>query len=210
MSKEAISYDHLVNDLQGKGKNDRALGILIGNPNCEFVKNNIINKIAEYHHRSNYGIDFYFPGYGTLWGGLYGLYPDVENVCKIKGEVWAFSTQSFCEFIDKLEDCSIWKYSGETELIILNFKNGELDFSEVLVFWLDRMVKEDVISSPSNFFQDIFRMFKHNASIERIRDKLSFNQLGTTIINSIKNSIPYKLGKIYDDAKYFCTRNLSK
>ncbi|MFS0562757.1 hypothetical protein AB1K91_18740 [Terribacillus sp. 179-K 1B1 HS] len=40
---EAITYQQLLEDLREKGNNNVVLGILIGNPNCEFVKNNIIN-----------------------------------------------------------------------------------------------------------------------------------------------------------------------
>jgi hypothetical protein len=68
---DAISYEVLLDDLRGKRSIEKrkAIGILLGNPNCDFVKNNILNRIAYFHERSNYGIDFYFPGYGAYWYG---------------------------------------------------------------------------------------------------------------------------------------------
>lgn len=204
---DAISYEKLLEDLHRTGRDDITFGILIGNPNCEFVKNIIINRISEYHHSSNTGIDFYFPGYGAYW---HDTVPDSENVCNINGVQWSFSSQKFIDFIEKLEECSKWNYSGETELIILNYKNGELDFSEVLVFWLDRMVKENIIYSPSNFFRKIFKIFKENTPITKTSDRLAFEQIGNIIIDTIKRSLPGKMGKIFDESKYFCTRDLKK
>lgn len=203
---EAISYNNLLNDLQENVETEKAIGILIGNPNCEFVKNNIINKVSQYHHRSGNTIDFYFPGYGAYW---FESIPDGETICKINGVDWSFSPEKFNDFLIELESKSKWQYSGETELLILNYKNGALDFSEVLVFWLDRMVKEGVIYSPSNFFESIFRMFKQNHTIERTSDKLSFKQMGTHI-SKIINEKAFGAIDLFNHTAYFCTKDLRK
>lgn len=204
---DSLTYEHLLLNLQRKGTDEVTLGILVGNPNCDFVRNNILNKISEYHHTSNTGIDFYFPGYGAYWGSTV---PDSVNVCNIDGVQWSFSSQKFVEFIEKIEENSKWEYSGETELIIINYRDGELDFSETLVFWLDRMVKEGIIYSPSNFFRSIFKLFKQNNSITKTSDIFALRKIGTSIIEIIKNKLPGNIGKIYDESKYFCTRNLKK
>lgn len=203
---EAISYENLIEDLKRKGQTEKAVGILLGNPNCEFVKNNIINKIQYYHHRSGKAIDFYFPGYGAYWNDRIA---DGETICEINRTEWSFSNEKFNDFIVELENRSKWEYSGETELIILNYKNGELDFSEVLVFWLDRLVKEEVIYSPSNFFESIFKLFKRDNSIARTSDKLSFKQMGSQV-SKIINEKTFGAVKAINSTAYFCTKNFSK
>jgi hypothetical protein len=203
----AISLEQMVENIKDNGKTQRAFAILIGNPNCEFVKNNIISRINEYHHMSNHGIDFYFPGYGAYW---YGDIPDQENVCRVDNVDWSFSSEKFCNFIEELERQSKWEYSGETELIILNYKDGKIDYSEVLIFWLDRMVKDGVISSPSNLFQTIFRLFKEGNSVERVSDKMALRKVSTKTIDLVKSKIPLGIGGLIDETSYYCTRNLTR
>lgn len=203
---EALSYEALLEDLEYKGPQEKAIGILLGNPNCEFVKSNIINRIQQFHHRSGDAIDFYLPGYGAYWNDAIA---DATTVCELNGVKWSFSDEKFSKFIIELENRSSWEYSGETELIILNYKNSALDFSEVLVFWLDRMVKEEVIYSPSNFFESIFKLFKRDNTIFSASDKLSFKQLGTQV-SKIINEKSLGLINAYSGTAYFCTKDFTK
>lgn len=203
---EAISYHLLIEDLKRKhGSADKVpIGILIGNAHCDFMKDNILSRINQYHHRSNYNIDFYLPGYGAYW---YGNCGPQEVVCTIDKVDWLFSDKLFCEFIAQLESVSKWTYSGETELILLNYSNGNLDFSEVVVFWLDKMVRDGIIYSPASFFENIFMLFKNNATVYEVSDRLATRGIGNSIWKILCEQIPIlKLIK----NKYFCTRNYSK
>lgn len=81
--------------------------------------------------------NFYLPGYGAYW---YGTYSDGRVVTKINGAEWWFSDQMFIQFIDEPETYSSWKYSGESELLILEYKNGRLLFENVIRLQLDNMI----------------------------------------------------------------------
>ncbi|ABW19400.1 hypothetical protein [Alkaliphilus oremlandii] len=203
---EAISYKDLIKDLKKKHGEECqvTVGILIGNAHCNFVKDFILSKIDQYHHRSNHNIDFYFPGYGAYW---YGYYGPQETVCVVDGVEWLHSDKLFCEFIDELEYRSKWEYSGETELILINFINGKLDFSEVMVFWLDRMVRDEIIYSPANFFQRIFNMFKNKETLFSVSDKLVLRGIGNSIIDMVKDNVSFL--ELYNN-KWFCTKNISQ
>jgi hypothetical protein len=202
---EAILYKELIKDLKEKHGEECqvTIGILIGNAHCVFVKDFILSKIDQYHHRSNNNIDFYFPGYGAYWHGDNG---SQETVCAVDGVDWLYGDKLFCKFIDDLECRSKWEYSGETELILINFINGKLDFSEVMVFWLDKMVKDGIIYSPANFFEHIFKMFRKKETVSSVSDKLALRGIGNSIIDMVKDRIPF--GELYNN-KWFCKRNLS-
>lgn len=187
---EAISYRRLLEGLINKHGNDSivTVGLLLGNANCDFMKNNILSKINQFHHRSNHNIDFYFPGYGVYW---YGCFGQEETVCNVDGVKWLYSDELYCKFIDDLESQSRWRYSGETELILINFKNGEFDFSEMLVFWLHKMVNDQVIYSPSNFFETVFRLFKDKKTVYNASDLLALNGVANSIFEIIKQKTPF-------------------
>lgn len=205
---DCISYEGLIENVRSKVYNEesrRTIGILLGNPHANFVKDNIINKIEYYHERSGHEIDFYFPGYGAYW---YGCYPDAEKVCTLNQVDWSFSSKKYCDFIKTLEAISKWQYSGETELIIVDYVNGRLDFSTMFVFWLDRMVADKVVFSPGSFFETIFRFFSDERSIRDVSNNLTLNKIGDDIVKLVKKGIPF--GNLYDDCKYFCIRNFEK
>lgn len=167
------------------------------------MKSNILNKINQFHHRSNHNVDFYFPGYGAYW---YGCFGEEEVVSIVGGVKWLFSDKLYCEFIDELESHSKWRYSGETELILLNFKNSELDFSEMLVFWLDKMVSDHVIYSPSNLFEIVFRLFKDNNSLFSASDRLALKGISESILELIKEKIPFS--ELLNN-KWYCIKEYS-
>lgn len=202
---EAISYNNLLKRLINKyeGNGTVSIGLLLGNANCNFMKSNILNKINQFHHRSNHNIDFYFPGYGAYWNGCFG---EEKVVSTVGGVEWLFSDKLYSEFIDELESHSKWKYSGETELLLLNFKNGELDFSEMLVFWIDKMVTDQVIYSPSNFFETIFRNLKGNNSVYSVSDMLAIKGISKSIIELINQKIPFN--DLLNN-KWYCIKDYS-
>lgn len=100
----------------------------------------------------------------------------------------------FSEFIGELENISNWKYTGESELLILDYVDGKLDFSNVINLWLDKMIRNNIIYSFNNFLEMLIRTIK---------------KLKGSVISIIKKYIR-NLSKIYDEASYFYVRNYSK
>jgi len=203
---EAVNYNKLLIDLRKRHgyANEIPIALLIGSADSNFMKDNILQRINDYHHGSNHRIDFYFPGYGAYWHGHCG---PQTTVCTIDKVNWLYSSKLFNDFIVNLENRTKWKYSGEAELILLNYRNGEIDYSEVLIFWLDKMVNEKIISSPANLFYKIFRKFRNSNSLEGISDSFTFGVIGEAIITEIINSVP--LANKLVKGKHYCTKNIS-
>lgn len=204
---EAITYENLIENLIKKyGTESKCvIGILLGNSNSPFMREGILSRIDYYHHRSGNNIDFYFPGYGAYW---YNECGKQEIVCSIENVDWLFSSKLYSDFIEKIENQSKWKYSGETELLLLTFSNGELNFKEVMIFWLDKMVEKGIIYSPSNFFEEIFRLFKKKSSVYYNSDILTIKGIGNDILEIVKDKIP--ILKMFTRNKWFCIKNISK
>ena len=75
------------------------------------------------------------------------------------------------EFINALEEISRWKYSGESELLLIPYHDGKLDFSSVAVFCLDAMLKDEAISSVSRFITELSRSVRRNNGVKSIAAK---------------------------------------
>lgn len=204
---EAISYNKLLLKLRKQHGDalEVPIALLIGSADSNFMKENILQRINDYHHGSNHHINFYFPGYGAYWYGHCG--PETV-VCSVDEVDWLFSSKLFNEFIIELENRTKWNYSGEVELILVNYRSGQLDFSEVMVFWLDRMVNEGVITSPANLFYSIFRKFRNSSSITNVSDKLTLSQISEGILTEVVNKVP--LAKELVKGRHYCTRNILK
>ena len=54
---------------------------------------------------------------------------------------------------------SKWEYSGESELLMLEYKEGILSFDNIMQFYLDKMMRDKVIDSIPSFFQQIQRIY---------------------------------------------------
>ncbi|MGB4659903.1 MAG: hypothetical protein WBI07_12025 [Mobilitalea sp.] len=204
---EAITLNDLIKDLNKRhgDAEEVPLALLIGSANCNFMRDNILQRINDYHHGSNYGINFYLPGYGAYW---YGHLGPQETVCTINDVDWLYSSKLFNEFINELETRTRWEYSGEVELLLLSYKNGTLDFSEVVIFRLDKMVAEGVISSPANLFYKIFRRFKVVNSVHKASDQFTLKYIGEEIVKDITNTIP--LVNQLMKGRHYCTRDISR
>ncbi|QPI68550.1 hypothetical protein IR194_04470 [Exiguobacterium sp. PBE] len=187
---EAICFEDVLNDIRKKrDTKTQIIGILIANPGTEFVRENILNRISQFHHRSGESMNFYFPGYGAYW---HDSIPDSENVCKIDSIQWSFSNKLYSDFIFHLEEVSKYSYSGETELLLLEISGNELRFDNVLVFWLDRMVADGVIYSVSNFFEEIFKITKSGSSIFSLSDTLALRGIGGSMLDLVEMKLPIR------------------
>lgn len=204
---EAITYDKMLKDINDNKRNDSIIGILIAHPASEFTKS-ILDRISFFHPRSGKYTNIYFVGYGAYWNNA--TYADMENICKINSVQWSFSSKMFSDLIFDLEEKSKWEYSGETELILLNYKNGVFDFSNCLILWLDQMIRDNAIRSPEWLFEKIFRYSRENNSLYKFSDKQVINIIKNDIIELLKEKLFRDFTNTINTAKYFCIKNLEK
>lgn len=183
---EAITYDSMLENIKEHKIEQDTIGILLTRPTSKTGKD-IVETLPYYHHRSGQSINFYLPGYGAYW---YGAYPDEKNVTMIDGTQWSFSNQKYVEFIEAIEEHSRWKYSGESELLLIEYANGKLDYSNVLKFHLDAMLRDEAIPSINVFFESIFRYASRQKNLTQISDITGLKTLGQIMMDCILAELP--------------------
>ena len=72
---------------------------------------------------------------------------------------------------------SKWEYSGESELLMLEYKEGILSFDNIMQFYLDKMMRDKVIDSIPSFFQQLLRICKKFKALEDVSDACGRDKL---------------------------------
>lgn len=202
---EAITYDAMLENIKVKEKEKNTLGILLTRPASKAGKD-IVETLSYYHHRSGQNMNFYLPGYGAYW---YKTYPDEKDVAVIDGAQWSFSNQKYVEFIETLEEHSKWKYSGESELLLIEYVNGRLDYSAVLKFHLDAMLRDEAIPSINVFFENIFRYASNQKNITQISNMTGLKALGHITIDCILEELPNFFGGVIKKERHYLINDYS-
>ena len=130
-------------------------------------------------------------------------------VTEIDSVKWSFSYKAFVEFIEALEEMSKWKYSGESELLLIPYYNNNFDFSEVVVFSLDLMLNDGTISSVSSFITGLSRCVKNADSIVSITANGAMRSIAGAIIEGIADTIPSYISKPLGRGRHYICRNFS-
>ncbi len=200
---EAITYGAMLDDIQRNQIKQDTIGILITRPDLDGGKS-IIRSLNYYHHLSGENTNFYLPGFGAYWCDTY---PDERIVVKIDGVNWFYSDKMFVDFVRDLEKHCTWRYSGETELLMLQYQNGILSYDNMLRFYLDNMLRDNVIVSVSAFFQQLCRVSVTQRTIHGISNQFG-KQTGMQITKeTILNNLPAGLSDTITKEKYFCVKN---
>lgn len=200
---EAIIYDSMLKNIEEHKIEQDTIGILLTRPTSKAGKD-IVETLPYYHHRSGKSINFYLPGYGAYW---YDVYPDKENVTMIGDVQWSFSNQKYVEFIEALEEHSKWKYSGESELLLIEYTNGKLDYSNVLRFHLDEMLRDEAIPSINVFFENIFRYASQQKSLTQLSDITGLKTVGQVTMDCILGELPKLFSGALKKGRHYLTYN---
>lgn len=204
---DAITYEAMLEDIHDKKRNEDIVGILITRPDL-ITGEEIVRSLNYYHHLTSNNIDFYLPGYGAYWNSV--KYPDMTVVTIIDGIEWYFSNKAFVEFIENLEDKSSWQYTGESELLLISYHNKTLDFSEVVLFHLDKMLTDNTISSISAFVTQLNRLLKINRSTWLFSLQEGTKCIVETFIKEIVNQLPTYISKPLSRGRHYLCQDFSK
>lgn len=204
---EAITYAGMLEHISNSELVEDTIGILITRPDLNTGRD-ILKALNYYHHLTSKNINFYLPGYGAYWNSQ--DYPDMNMVTSINGVNWSFSDKAFVDFISTLEKVSRWKYSGESELLLIPYYNKMLDFSEVAVFNLDVMLNDGTISSVSSFITGLSRCFNNNKSIPGITAYKATKCVTNTIIEEIMTNIPTYIYKPLRRGLHYLCKDFSR
>ena len=204
---EALTYKDMLDHIRRNDLVEDTIGILITRPSLATGKD-IVGELEYYHHLTGHSINFYLPGYGAYWNTE--EYPDMKVVTQIDGIDWSFSNKAFVKFINALEEVSRWKYSGESELLLIPYYDGELDFSNVAVFGLDAMLKDEAISSVSRFITELSRSAKLNNDIKSIVAKGGSKCVAKTIAQEMIDIFLRHVSKALKRGRHYICKDFSR
>lgn len=205
---DALTYQEMLKNIKGNieryGIENDTIGILITRPDLDTGKS-ILKSLEYFHFRTDKTINFYLPGYGAYWNDTY---PDGKVVTEINRVKWSFSNEMFTEFLSDLEKYSKWKYSGESELLLVDFKKGILSFDKIMQFHLDNMIRDNVIYSVHQFFEQLFRVCQDKETLNQVSNAFGLDKAKQITKERILDKLPVGLGNIFTQEKYFCVRNM--
>ena len=204
---EALTYKDMLDHIRENDFVEDMIGILITRPSLATGKD-IVGELEYYHHLTGHAINFYLPGYGAYWNTE--EYPDMKVVTEIDRTEWSFSSKSFVEFINALEEVSRWKYSGESELLLIPYHDGKLDFSSVAVFCLDAMLKDETISSVSRFITELSRSARLNNEVKSIVAKGATKCVTKAIAQEMIDSFFRNVSKALKRGRHYFCKDFSR
>ena len=209
---EAPSLENVISHIR-KTKNP-ICGILLAPKFNKIGMDEIISKFSYLEFRTSDRINFYCAGYGGYWNDE--LFPDMELLKPFKYKdgtsiPWAFSQTEFAKFVDELETKTSWRYSGGTELIILD---ENADFSNAIIFKIDRMIKDEVLANSSELFEALIQTSrKPNHSVTKFSLSAFGKQAGDVFIESLMELLPKGLKSlkgIWTKGQHYFVNDLTK
>lgn len=203
---DAITYADMLKHIRNNELIEDTIGILITRPGLQ-TGNSILESLNYFHHLTGNNINFYLPGYGAYWSG--DRYPDMSYAARINGVDWSFSDKAFIDFIAAIEKVSSWKYSGESELLVISYHDGMLDFSKVLAFHLDAMINDETISSVSSFITGLSRCVRLDNSVTGIAAQGAVKCMSKTVIDEMIDKIPTYISKPLSRGKHYLCKDFS-
>lgn len=203
---DAITYTEMLKHIRTNEFVEDTIGVLITRPDLN-TGNSILKSLNYFHHLTGNNINFYLPGYGAYWSS--DRYPDMNNVVCLNGVDWSFSYKAFVEFVATLEDVSKWKYSGESELLLIPYHDEMLDFSKVVVFHLDIMIDDGTISSVSSFITGLSRCVRLDNSVTSIAARGAVKCISKIAIDEIIDKMPTYISKSLRRGKHYFCRDFS-
>lgn len=121
---------------------------------------------------------------------------------------WKFNSSDFVNSIEKIENMSKWRYSGNTEFLFLEYTHGNISFEHTISLNIDQLLQNNSISSIPVLMEDIIRVSKSCTQVSEFANQLNYLEASKSVKNSIKQYIINKLNGVHTGT--FCYRNLSK
>jgi hypothetical protein len=186
----------------------RPVGLIFGRPTCKIFKEELLPDRKYYHLRSGQNIELFYMGYAD---------PDAEFVTVRDFDENDFSDESFTSAVSDFENLTNWKYSGQTDVVLLNsfFSPSEkvhLDFSNAFVVQLEDAVESKLIRGGRAFIEEIIRQSRDCDAedvVGRVSDVVFLKNARQSFLSWLMGLIKLKaedLGNAYKS----CVRDISR
>jgi hypothetical protein len=221
---EAVAYDEVCRRIAYRNYEDSGqteppqptgkvtmIGLLFAPPDALLAKAEVLPRLEYFHDRSGSHIDFFCAGYTRGDKG-------VEDYKEAGLPGWVYSNRKFNQFREDIIKRSRWKYSGETDLILLNAEYSpsaravNLDFTTAILCKLDVMKKDEAITSVASFFEDIFNYAEHADATDPtwgFSDERGLATGGSAFKRFILSLLPKDIGKDVTRATHFSVVDIS-
>lgn len=172
----------------------------------------VVPRIGYLDGRSDCNIHFYCAGYGGYWHR--DLVPDMEEIGDVKYDSgtmipWAFSQRLFSDFVDSLEAKTKWRYSGDTELILLD---PNVDLTNALVLDVAAMVEDNAIRSSAQLFEAIIQYCRKaggQPSAYDFSDRQGLREGGKAALDSLLGFLPKPARGVWERGRHYAVKNIA-
>lgn len=203
---EIIEYERLI-------ENQEIVVLLFVKPTSQDAVD-IIREFEYIHYNSSKYCSIYAVGYSNDFQKQSDTH--YRKICEILNSDWYFSSKAFVEFKDNLEKRIKWKYSGETEILVLQNNPGKhdpLNFTNYIAIDVNKGLKEGYIDSFQRFMESLVRSEKSSvtakeAMFEIRKGRVSVKEIILGAIDDSKK-IPNPAKKIIKDRLFYrCANNV--
>lgn len=207
----ASTYEEII-DIERQVENQEIVVFLFVKPNDQTALD-IIKEFEYIHYNSDKYCSIYAIGYTDNFTKKNDRH--YKKVDYILNSDWYFSNKAFVEFKNTLENRIGWKYSGETEILVLQNnpgKNDPLNFQNYVAIDINKGIREGYIDSFQLFMETLIRGSKSKVSAKTIvsdlrKGRISIKNIIKDAINECKK-IPLPIKKIVSDRLFYrCANN---
>lgn len=136
--------------------------------------------------------------------------PTYKRVNEAMSGDWYFSNKAFVDFKNKLEDRINWRYSGETEILVLQNNPGKrnvLNFQNYVAIDVRKGIREGYLDSFQNFMESLIRSAKSEVTakdvMKRVRlSRISVKDILSSAIDNCKK-VPTPVKTIIKDQIFY-------
>ena len=216
-------YDTLLFRLKKQFKEDyyaedrrrvRMLGLCFARPTSPLAMKEIFPQIPDWHYRSGSHIDFYFAGFRDS-----RKVPNSLKVSMPGRGTWYYNPKVFDIFCKQVESRTKWKYSGGSDLILVNATylvdtdETEIDFSGAIVCQLDAMKEAKSFSSVEQHFEAIFHFAEDSSDRDPtwgFSDRQAVSAGGSALQRIALSLLPAGLNAELEKLKHFAVKDIGR
>ena len=208
----ASTYDEII-EYERQIENQEIVVLLFVKPTSQDAVD-IIREFEYIHYNSSKYCSIYAVGYSNDFQKQSDTH--YRKIYEILNSDWYFSSKAFVEFKDNLEKRIKWKYSGETEILVLQNNPGKhdpLNFTNYIAIDVNKGLKEGYIDSFQRFMESLVRSAKSSvtakeAMFEIRKSRVSVKEIILGAIDDSKK-IPNPAKKIIKDRLFYrCANNV--
>jgi len=130
----------------------------------------------------------------------------------------SFDIVAFFEFRLIIEEKSKWEYSGETDILLLDYEYhiketaGRFRFDKTITLCVEQMLRDKLIGSVDGLMQSLVKAAQEtgNHGVWKISDKIGVQTFRRSLWNYVKKKFLCDIGTIYDELRPYAICNLEK